>query len=66
MKTPTAGLMTALRLGALAATLQLAAVHPLAQARRVGRNRPPAPAAPQPGVPANAHSFQGTPSEQPH
>jgi predicted esterase len=51
MKTPTAGLMTALRLGALAATLQLAAVYPLAQAPASGPQPAAAPAAPQPGVP---------------
>jgi poly(3-hydroxybutyrate) depolymerase len=52
MKTPTAGLMTALRLGALAATLQLAAVYPLAQVPASGPQPAAAPAAQQPGVPA--------------
>jgi|RhiMethySRZTD1v2_1073278.scaffolds.fasta_scaffold15892_3 predicted esterase len=51
MKTSGARLMTVLRVGALAAALQIAAVYPFAQEPAGGTQPGAAPAAPQPGVP---------------
>ena len=51
MKTPPVGLTTLLRVGALAACLQLAAVYPLAQAPAGSAQPQAAPATQQPAVP---------------